>query len=164
MNHWVLVLNQDYSPISICTIQRAFVLVFHKKVELLEKYSLVSLRTVSRVFPAPAVVRLKNYAKVPFKKVALTRQNIYKRDNFRCQYCGTKQNLTIDHVIPKARSGGDTWTNLVTACQDCNSRKNDNTPDEAGMPLLSKPFRPNYMMFLRDFSGYICDEWEPYLL
>ncbi|ELR70100.1 HNH endonuclease family protein [Fulvivirga imtechensis AK7] len=121
------------------------------------------LNSVSRSFPMPSVIRLTRYVNIPYKGVALTRLNVFKRDNFSCQYCGTDRDLTLDHVLPRSRGGRSLWNNLVTACKRCNARKGDNTPDEAGTPLRIKPFRPNYVMFLRDFSGFHCDEWKPYL-
>ena len=163
MNNRVLVLNQDYSPISVCTIQRAFVLVFLKKVELLKNYSFIQLRTVSDSFLAPSVIRLRNYKNIPYKTVRLTRQNVFKRDGFTCQYCGTQRDLTIDHVVPRAKGGKTSWNNLITACKRCNSRKGDNLPHEVGMHVNTKLYRPSYIMFLREFSGEICEEWKQYL-
>jgi 5-methylcytosine-specific restriction endonuclease McrA len=93
----------------------------------------------------------------------LNRQNIFKRDGQRCQYCGTSEDLTLDHVIPKSRGGQSKWDNLTTACKRCNSRKGDFTPEEANMPLQQKPYKPSFIVFLRDFSGSIADDWQPYL-
>lgn len=113
----------------------------------------------------PAVIRLMNYVNVPYRGVELTRHNIFKRDGYECQYCGdrNRDNLTLDHVIPRAKGGGSSWTNLITACKSCNSKKGDLLPEEAGMPLKNQPFKPSYIMFLRDFSGFHCDEWKPFL-
>lgn len=159
----VLVLNEDFSPISICTVQRAFILVFLKKAEMITKSNGSMLRTVDQAFPVPSVIKLKRFIHIPYKKVILTRQNIFKRDGFRCQYCGTTKDLTLDHVVPKARGGKSTWLNLLTACKTCNAKKGDYTPEEVGFTIKSHPFRPSYVMFLRDFSGYADEEWIPYL-
>jgi 5-methylcytosine-specific restriction endonuclease McrA len=163
INRRVLVLNQDFNPISICTIQRAFLLVYFEKAELLSNSNGSMLRTVSKSFPMPSVIKLRNYVNVPYKNVVLTRQNIFKRDGFECQYCGTQDDLTLDHVVPKAKGGKSTWSNLITACKDCNTRKGDFTPEEIGFSLKNTPYRPSYIMFLRDFSGFAHDEWIPYL-
>ena len=163
MNRKVLVLNQDYSPISVCTVQRAFLLTFLKKTELIQPANGYTLNSVSHSFPMPSVIRLTRYVNIPYKGVALTRQNVFKRDNFSCQYCGTAKDLTLDHVIPRSKGGISAWNNLVSACKRCNARKGNNTPDEAGIKLKIKPFRPSYVMFLRDFSGFHCEEWRPYL-
>lgn len=163
INRRVLVLNQDLNPISICTIQRAFLLVFLEKADLVSRCNGFSLRSVTRSFPMPSVIKLKNYVHIPYKNVVLTRQNIFKRDGFRCQYCGTSRDLTLDHVVPKAKGGKTTWVNLVTACKTCNARKGDFTPEEMGLTINRQPFKPSYLMFLRDFSGFADEEWIPYL-
>ena len=93
----------------------------------------------------------------------LSRKNVLRRDRHRCQYCRSNDRLTIDHVIPKSRGGKDTWENLVAACVPCNNRKGSRTPEEAGMPLLRKPFRPSHVMFIRDYIGRLDDKWKPYL-
>lgn len=163
MKRKVLVLNYDFNPISVCTVQRAFILTYLKKTELVKSANGYKLHSVTDSFPLPAVIRLKKYVHIPYKGVALTRQNIFKRDHFVCQYCGTGKDLTLDHVIPRSKGGRSTWDNLITACRRCNSRKGDYSPDQAGIKLMTKPFKPTYMMFLRDYSGYHCEEWLPFL-
>ena len=156
-------LNQDYGPVSICTIQRAFLLVYLEKAELISETSGQRLRTVNRSYPMPSVIRLKRYVNIPYNGVVLSRQNIFKRDNFQCQYCGTQDNLTLDHVVPKAKGGKSTWSNLITACKGCNTHKGDCLPEEIGLEIMNKPFKPSYIIFLREYSGYAHDEWHPYL-
>jgi len=163
MNRRVLVLNQDYSPLTICTVQRAILLVFLGKADLMTPASDAFIRTVSSSYPMPAVIRLHRYINLPYRGVVLTRNNIFKRDNHTCQYCGTGKDLTLDHLIPKAKGGKSSWYNLVTACKKCNARKGDYNPEEVGLKIAQKPFKPNYIMFIRDFSGYVCDEWMPFL-
>lgn len=158
-----LVLNQDFRPISVCSVKRAFVLVFMNKVEMVSSFNGNKFHTVDREFNIPAVVRLQNYVNVPYRGVELTRSNVFKRDSHQCQYCGSESDLSIDHVMPRSRGGGSNWKNLVTACKPCNARKGDYTPDEANMPLNIEPFKPSYLMFLRDFSGFKYEEWKPYL-
>ena len=159
----VLVLNQDFSPLMVCSVERAFVLVYLKKSEMVKSANGHRLHTVSQSFPMPSVIRLNRYVNAPYKGVTLTRQNIFKRDNFECQYCGTRRDLTIDHVFPKGRGGLDTWTNLVTACKKCNAKKGDFTPEEARMPLRRKPFKPSYAIFLKDQLNGQADEWDAFL-
>ncbi|MDQ3394151.1 MAG: HNH endonuclease [Bacteroidota bacterium] len=159
----VLVLNQDFSPFTVCTVQRAFLLVFLQKAELLSGAANQSLRTISEVYPMPAVIRLHHYIRIPYRGVVLTRQNIFKRDHFECQYCGAGKELTIDHVMPRSRGGKSTWKNLITACKHCNAKKGHHTPQEAGMALAKQPYKPSYIIFLRDFSGLSREEWRPYL-
>lgn len=159
-----LVLNQDFRPISVCSIQRAFVLVFMNKVEMVTPFNGYKFHTVDSEFNIPAVVRLQQYINVPYRGVEMTRLNIFKRDNHSCQYCGSNKDLSIDHVMPRSRGGGSSWKNLVAACKPCNARKGDETPEEANMPLNQRPFKPSYLMFLRDFSGFKYEEWKPYLV
>ena len=159
----VLVLNQDYSALSVCTVPKAFLLVYMNKAEMLAESQMHYLRTVSNEFPMPVVIRLNRYINLPYRGVVMTRHNLFKRDGNRCQYCGTHDHLTLDHVLPKSRGGKTNWDNLTTACKRCNSRKGDLTPEEAGMNLKQRPFRPSFLMFIRDFSGLAADEWLPYL-
>lgn len=160
----VLVLNQDYSALNICTVPKAFLLLFLGKAEMVHRHEKYRMRTIDREFPMPSVIRLSDYVKAPYRNgVVLTRQNIFKRDRYECQYCGSKQDLTLDHVLPKSRGGRSTWKNLVTACRVCNGQKGNKTPEEANMPLPRQPFKPNYLMFLREFKGQIEDEWNVYL-
>ena len=160
----VLVLNQDYQAVSLCSAQRAFVLVLLEKAELVSENTTKTLRSVTNEFSYPSIIRLNRYVNLPFKKVALSRVNIYKRDGYACLYCGNKDNLTLDHVLPRSRGGRDSWENLVSACQKCNTQKGDNTPEEVEMSLRHMPFRPSFIMYLRDFNGKVLDDWRPYLL
>lgn len=163
MSGKVLVLNQDYSPLTVCTVQRAFLLVFLAKAELLEADSNEKLHTVSTSYPMPAVIKIKNYIHVPYRGVVLTRQNIFKRDHGQCQYCGIDRDLTLDHLIPRSKGGKSTWNNLVTACKSCNAKKGNYTLEEAGLVLKRPPFKPSYIMFLRNNLGTMKKEWVPYL-
>lgn len=156
-------LNQDYSPISVCSSERAFLLLYLDKAELVHEDPNNKLRSVNRSYPAPSVIRLQKYIFIPFKSVMLTRQNLFKRDGNECLYCGSRGDLTLDHVMPKSRGGTTTWSNLVTACKRCNSIKGSNTPEEADMPLSKKPFKPSYIMFVRNFSGFTSEDWLQYL-
>ena len=163
MNTKVLVLNQDYQAITVCSVQRAFILVLLQKAEMISRQEELKLRSIQGEFDYPSIIRLSRYVNIPFRKVTLTRQNIFKRDGYQCMYCGGRENLTLDHVVPKSKGGRDTWKNLVSACQKCNSLKGNRTPSQAEMPLIQDPYRPTHIMYLRDFSGKIHDTWKPYL-
>ena len=163
MNSKVLILNQDFRALTICSVQRAFLLTYLKKSELIKNFDDQFLRTVTRSYPVPSIIRLYRYVNLPYRGVMLSRQNIYRRDGHKCQYCGSRSNLTLDHVIPISKGGNSSWENLVTACKKCNARKGDFTPKENGMKLLQKPYKPSYIMFLKDFSGKIDESWKPYL-
>lgn len=159
----VLVLNQDYSPLTVCTVHRAFLLVYLDKAELLEEDSEEKIHTVTQTYPKPTVIKINKYIHVPYRGVVLTRQNIFKRDNGLCQYCGTDNDLTLDHLIPRSKGGKSTWNNLVTACKSCNAKKGNHTLEEAGLVLKRPPFKPSYIMFLRNNLGAMKKEWVPYL-
>lgn len=159
----VLVLNQDYSPIGLCNVEKAFILVYLNKAEMVSSANGYHLRSVEKHFPMPAVVRLNRYVHVPYKGVLLTRQNVFKRDGHECQYCGSKKDLTLDHLIPRSKGGKTNWTNLITACKRCNALKGDNPPEKVGLKVKKAPFKPNYVMFIRDFSGFAQEEWKPFL-
>lgn len=164
MDKKVLVLNQNYEPMSICPVRKAINLLYLGKAELIAAKEGQYIRSVSYAIPFPTVVRLAYYIHMPYRRIILTRKNILKRDNHRCQYCGrTGVPLTVDHVIPKSKGGEDTWENLVCACVQCNNRKGDRTPEEAGMKLLRKPMRPNPILFIKNFVGEIDESWKPYL-
>ena len=156
-------MNQDYTPFTICSVAKAFLLVYLKKAEMITEVTGAALRTVTKAYPMPSVIRLSRYIHLPYRGVMLTRQNIFKRDGYACQYCGTSKDLTIDHIIPRSKRGRSTWKNHVTACKHCNAKKGDYTLEESGLLLKSRPFKPSYIFFLRDFSGFVEDNWRPYL-
>jgi 5-methylcytosine-specific restriction endonuclease McrA len=164
MSRKVLVLNQDYSALSVCSVYKAIVLLIRQKAEIVSDVERETFNTISHKFPYPSIIRLNRYVNLPYRSgVVLNRQNIFKRDNSQCQYCGSTRDLTLDHVMPRSRGGKSTWDNLITACKSCNSRKGDLTPAEAGMPIKQQPYKPSFVMFMRDFSGYVADDWKIYL-
>jgi 5-methylcytosine-specific restriction endonuclease McrA len=164
MNAKVLILNQNYEPMSIINVRKAIVLLYLGKAELIEANEALRVRSVSMSMPFPSIVRLSLYIRVPYKKVILSRKNILRRDAHKCQYCGRSDlALTVDHVIPVSRGGDETWENLVCACVRCNNKKGDCTPEEAQMPLRRKAMRPNHVTFIRHFVGSLDERWKPYL-
>jgi 5-methylcytosine-specific restriction endonuclease McrA len=163
MNNRVLVLNQDSSPLMVCSVERAFVLVYLNKSELVRPANGHKIHSVTMTFPMPSVIRLNRYVHAPYKGVTLTRQNVFKRDSFECQYCGTRKELTLDHIIPSSKGGLHTWSNLITACKRCNAKKGDYTPEQAEMPLRKKPHKPTYALFLKELSGHHGNEWDEFL-
>ncbi|MFI4882152.1 MAG: HNH endonuclease [Phycisphaerales bacterium JB064] len=103
------------------------------------------VRTVQLSIAVPRVIRLLDYDRLPRLQIRLSRRTIFERDSHQCQYCKRyfrSNDLSVDHVLPRARGGGDSWENLVTACIRCNATKGDRTPSEAGMPLARAPKRP----------------------
>lgn len=163
MGRKVLVLNSDYSALSICSVPKAFLLVYLEKADLIAESPTNKLHTVNAAYPMPSVIRLHKYVHVPYKGVMLSRQNVFRRDGNKCVYCGNRDDLTLDHVYPKSKGGKTNWDNLVTACRRCNSRKGDFSPEEVGLKLPRKPYKPSFIMFLRDFSGSLEESWMPFL-
>lgn len=144
----VLVLNSSYEPLNFTNWKRAVVLLLKNKAQVLSQ----------------RVIRLLNYVKLPLSKMVETKPSkamIYKRDDNKCQYCGSTRSLTIDHVIPKSKGGGDTWDNLVVACCSCNAKKGDKLLEQSGMKLLRQPRQPyNKVLFTLNKSNV--KEWKEY--
>ncbi len=159
-----LVLNQNYEPLSVCTVRRAFLLVFRGKAELLHAGE-DELRAVSAVYALPSVVRLERQVRRPRPHVRLTRREVFARDHGRCQYCGGDAELTLDHVLPRHRGGRHEWENVVAACRPCNHHKGGRTPAEARMALRGRPFRPA-ASHASIFGPYLerYAEWAPFLV
>jgi 5-methylcytosine-specific restriction endonuclease McrA len=159
----VLVLNQNYEPLNVCSVRRALILIFRGKAQHVEIADRV-VRSVRQEVPVPSVVRLDRYVHAPRRRVVLSKRNILKRDSYQCQYCGSRdRKLTIDHVVPRKIDGPETWENLVTACVACNAKKGDRLPEQVGLQLRRKPKRPNNVTFIRNFVGVHDHRWKPYL-
>jgi 5-methylcytosine-specific restriction endonuclease McrA len=166
MNGVVLVLNQDYEPLNVTNLPRAFRLVFGAKAEILE-YDHQVIRTPRQEFHAPSVIRLQHRVHRPRPRVKLTRREVLARDRHTCQYCGRQgSDLTLDHILPRHRGGGHSWENLVAACKSCNHRKGGKTPEEARVRLLRQPFEPRSDLYSL-FTPYLADQrnepWRTYL-
>lgn len=150
--------------------QKAIILWFQGKVEILEYHS-YEIHSASASFKLPAVMRLKKYVS-PRKSTRLkfSRENVYLRDNYTCQYCAVQfgaKDLTLDHVIPASKMGRKDWTNVVAACRECNHRKANRTPLGAAMPLLTEPKVPTWLPAVRPefrLSEQTPDQWLPYLI
>jgi 5-methylcytosine-specific restriction endonuclease McrA len=149
---------------SIITTDRAFVITYKGNAQVVNEYE-ESFKVVNPLLDIkkPSVIRVNSYVKSVYNKVSLTRDNIFRRDNYECIYCGcdSKKELTLDHVIPQSKGGPNTWENLVTACKRCNCEKADLTLEEFGRGT-PKPYRPHYLMLMRQLDN-IPDEWKPYL-
>ncbi len=160
----VLLLNQNFVPITVTTARRAVIMVWTGKAEIIES-SDNYFHSVNDRFVVPSIIRLLVFVKISFgMKLKLTKKNIFKRDRGICQYCGTTIGpMTIDHVVPRSHGGGDTWENLVCACARCNNIKDDCTPHEAGMKLLKKPRKPSLSSFLYSHKISIDSAWLMYI-
>ena len=161
----VLVLNASYEPLNITTWRRAMVMMIKGKAERLEQDSSRKIRHDTLL---PTVIRLRQFVRVPFREIPLTRKNILHRDNHCCQYCGCKSSkLSIDHVTPRSRGGDDSWENVTTACLTCNVSKGNRTPKEAQMPLNKEPRRPLSSLTFeanRQIHSGRYTEWRKYVI
>ncbi len=163
INLLVLVLNQNYEPLNICSARRAVLLLYKGKAELLEN-GRGDLRAVSSTMPMPSVIRLMHMVKRPTTQLRFSRREIFSRDKYKCQYCGKEtKNLTLDHVIPRHRGGPHVWENVTSACIPCNHRKAGRTPAEANMKLLSEPKAPRPYPYYAFQYRAILDEWRKFI-
>ena len=163
----VLLLNITYEPLRIINWKKAITLLCLGKVEVIEEYN-HHIHSVSFTIKLPAVVRLLKMVKRPKRPVKFSRQNIYARDRYKCQYCGEKypsEELTYDHIIPRSRGGKTAWENIVTCCVDCNRTKGGRTPPEAAMTLIRRPTRPSWVPAVRITIGFneVPESWRDYL-
>jgi 5-methylcytosine-specific restriction endonuclease McrA len=162
----VLVLNQNFEPLNVTNLPRAFRLVFGDKAEVLE-YDHQVIRTPRTEYRAPSVIRLQHMVRRPRPRVKLSRREVFIRDRYTCQYCGgERRDLTLDHVLPRHRGGSHTWENLVTACTGCNHHKGGKTPEEARLRLVRQPVEPRCDVYSL-FTPYLSDDrneaWRTYL-
>lgn len=166
----VLVLNRNWQPVNVASVARAFTMVCKEAAAFVDvdTYEVLDwdrwakrrpkpeevregryVRSAHDRFCVPEVVKLLEYDRLPESHVTFSRRNLYKRDHYTCQYCKMQpgsDELSIDHVVPRAQGGESSWTNCVLSCIPCNAKKADRTPEQAGMRLANVPMKP---------------EWEP---
>lgn len=177
-----LVLNRNWQAVGVTTVSRSLVKVWNEAARIVDPadYQQHSWDDWAQLRPSgdedfiqtrwlkirvPEVIVLTKYNRLPTNSVAFSRRNVFKRDRFTCQYCGRqpgKDDLTIDHVLPRAQGGVSCWTNCVLACVGCNSRKADRTPEQAGMPLACVPQRPTWRPLYAG-RGERCDSWSRFV-
>ncbi|MGE5251005.1 MAG: HNH endonuclease [Bacteroidota bacterium] len=164
MNEPVLVLNANFEPLNVCTTRRAISLILAGKAGLVVN-GRGHIRTVSQLLPRPSVIRLEEQIHRPRPRVKLTRREVFRRDNYTCQYCGRRDgSLTVDHVKPRHQGGEHVWSNVVAACPSCNHRKGGRSLEEIHMHLLHPPQEPPasaYYLYGRHLGEY--GEWEPFI-
>src|SRR3982075_1620800 len=166
----VLVLNADfrplsYYPLSLWSWQDAIKAVFLERVNIVAQYDR-AVHSPSLEMKLPSVVSLKTFVK-PATHPAFTRFNVFLRDRFCCQFCGARDDLTFDHLLPRSRGGHTTWGNVVAACSPCNLKKGNLTTDEAKMYPSQMPFQPTVNHLHRNGRrfppNYLHDSWLDYL-
>ena len=165
-----LVLNADfrplsYYPLSLWSWQDAIKAVFLERVNIVALYE-KAVRSPSFEMKLPSVVSLKTFVK-PSTHPAFTRFNVFLRDRFTCQYCGSKEDLTFDHLVPRSRGGQTRWDNVVAACAPCNLDKGGAMPAEVGMHPSQAPYRPTVFELHRNGRlfppNYLHQSWLDYL-
>jgi len=162
----VLVLNHNYQPLNVTNVRRALGLLYLGKAHMVERDSKVFRSERMRVI-MPTVVRLNHHVRRPTPVLRVSRKAIFARDEHVCQYCGARNvALTIDHVTPKDRGGTSDWSNLVCCCTKCNNIKGNRSPEESGMRLRRRPFRPKYIPYI-SYTKFVAAAtnpvWRPYL-
>ena len=185
----VLVLNRLWQPVHVCGVRRALGLLFLDRAHVVDPHESSSYRThdlsswmvasrdhpesevilsVSHRFRVPAVIVLKQYDRIPTKEIRFSRQSVFERDRFTCQYCGSRfetRDLNLDHVIPRDKGGKTTWENVVCSCIRCNTRKANKLPAQAGMFPLNEPRRPRWRPFFDPRATGVRgpSSWSPFL-
>lgn len=185
LNEPVLVLTNAWLPIEACTVEEAFKKIFAERAKILDPESLLlhdfeswaqlplrdgdlMIRTYMSGFRVPEIIILATDGKLGRrkKKIAFSRCNLIRRDEFKCQYCGEKppiKELTVDHVVPKCRGGRHGWTNCVAACFPCNLSKGRKTVEEARMTLSRQPFEPKWSPVFRVSAHKRKASWDKFL-
>jgi 5-methylcytosine-specific restriction endonuclease McrA len=183
LNSSVLVLNRSFLPIHVTSVRRAFTLLYQDIARVVnEEYRTFDFRSWQELAVArdaesigsvqgrirvPRVIVLTAFDRIPKRHVRFSRLNIYARDDFTCQYCGhhpPRQELNLDHVVPRSLGGRSTWENVVCSCLECNRRKGGRTPKQAGLKLRRKPARPQWTPFVNlMFANARYKEWRPFL-
>lgn len=188
LDRHVLVLNRLWQAVNVCSARRAFTLLYQGHANVVWRdgannyltHDFQSWHDFSQAEPdaemvrsvrfdirVPTVVVLLLFDRLPNKEVKLTRQNIYERDNHTCQYCARKlgrEDLNLDHVMPRQRGGATTWENVVCSCVPCNTRKGSRLPHEADMNLLREPRRPRWRPFIHSTcTPAIHDSWRHFV-
>lgn len=178
----VLVLNRNWQAINVATVARALVMLWNESARIVDPvdFQLYDWSDWSDLVPdrdepfiqavrmrirIPEVIALTQFDAMPVQTVTFSRRNVFKRDKMTCQYCGKKpgsEELTIDHVVPRAQGGKSTWTNCVLACMQCNSRKADRTPEQARMKLAKEPVRPPWKPIYADRMNRV-ESWSKFI-
>lgn len=174
LNYGVLVLNRHWTAVHVCSVKRALSLIVQGLARVVtedyQAHDFDSWRGLSALDPGdgplvhtpqyairiPEVIVLARYNRIPPRRVRFNRRNIFLRDSFTCQYCGKRpprDELTIDHILPRSRGGMSSWENVVLACARCNSRKGDRIPSQVGMKLLRKPRKPHWLSCVNFMPG-----------
>ena len=183
LNERTLVLNRSWMAITTTTVRHALSLVYQRAAKVIcpttyeahdfDSWSSVSaarsepcIRTIALRIRVPEIIDLGLYDGMPRRTVAFSRRNLYRRDDFACQYCDVRpgsEELTIDHIVPRSVGGRTTWDNCVLACVACNKRKANRPLSKAGMRLLRKPAIPRWSWDVEISFGVRRTSWQTFL-
>jgi 5-methylcytosine-specific restriction endonuclease McrA len=166
----VLALSHTYEPLGVINWEKAITLLCAGKVKTLSEYD-QEVRSPSISFRVPSVVVFNHNKRNRVKSARFSRKNVWVRDNGQCQYCSkcvNSQEFTLDHVIPRKNGGTTVWNNVVTCCYQCNQKKGDKTPQQAGMRLLKPVTKPETLPYAQDIEFYntgtkIPESWKFWL-
>lgn len=184
----VLVLNRLWQAVNTCSVRRAFTLLYQGQAQVVStdggcnfsthdfdswrSWSAANpepemVNTISLSIRVPRIIVLLMFDRFPKKEVKFTRHNVFERDSNTCQYCGVRferQDLNLDHVLPREKGGQTTWENIVCSCIPCNTRKGNRLPHQAGMQLIRKPKRPKWRPFVNiSISNQPHESWKHFL-
>jgi 5-methylcytosine-specific restriction endonuclease McrA len=178
-----LVLNRYWIPVGTTTVRAALCLLYRAAARAVHPVDSTlhdfdswltieprseepSVRAVRALIKVPEIMLLVHYDQVPRRRVTFSRRNVYRRDDYTCQYCGARpslEELTVDHVLPRSRGGRTSWTNCVLSCVRCNRRKANRTLAEAGVRLIREPREPSWSPFLTIPVHQRKRSWAPFL-
>jgi 5-methylcytosine-specific restriction endonuclease McrA len=182
LNASVLVLNRSFLPIHVTSVRRAFSMIYQDVArpvdesyatfdfdswQRLEVNGSEAVGTARGSLRVPRVIVLRAYDRVPRRNVRYSRVNVFLRDDYTCQYCGSRpprSQLNLDHIVPRSLGGKTTWENVVCSCVECNRRKGGRTPEQARLRLRRRPTRPRWTPVLHLVSNVRYNEWRPFLV
>ena len=176
-----LVLNKNWSPIGVQVVSRALCLVFSQNAKIIDPQDYQqytwedwlqmqpsdddpTIRLIGTTIRVPEVISLVNYSGMKQHSIVFNRRNLFERDKYMCQYCGTHLNskdVTVDHIVPRSQGGKSSWSNCVLACVKCNWKKADKTLSQSGMKLLCEPSKPKWNPIFR--AKILIPSWEKFL-
>jgi len=168
MSKKALLLNATYEVLSFIPEKKVLKLIFKEKAEIISTWGDYIVWGSGKI-KFPSILKLKNYVKINHINTNFSRKMLIKRDKNICQYCNKKlfgAQITVDHVLPKSQGGTTSFTNCVISCQNCNSKKANNTPEQANMVLLKKPTHPSYSStyFIHDYQDQWHSDWDSFII
>lgn len=166
MDARTLVLDTSYQPLGIISWERAMTLWCKGYVEIVEEYVDLWIHSARQAFKVPSIIRFVKNTFKKIRRIKFSRENVFARDKGKCQYCGTnctREDFTLDHVVPRAMNGKTSWENVVVCCIDCNRTKKDKPLHKSGMKLLTEPVKPKNLFQTVYWNSGSPESWKDYL-